>query len=312
MTVFAEIIGHTPQKEYLDRVLEKQTMSHAYCFSGPESIGKKLIAERFAGITGGINPDFLVIKRLLDEKTEKLKKNISIEQIRELRERFSMSSIGGAVKVAIIEEADKMTVAAQNALLKTLEEPRGDTLLILLASDVDRLLPTILSRSVHLKFYRIAREKICNYLKEKGTGRDLAHEIAGAAQGRVGVALRMIEDDFYKEQKEKIEEAMGFFNSTLAERFAITEKLAKSKMEQTELEDLISIWRTLLHDLLLASSGAADLIAYSEYRDQITTIGEQKSVYEWMRALKSLNESHTSIKQNGNLNISLEHFALNI
>lgn len=153
-------------KNFLDKSIEKNVIFGAYLFSGPEGVGKFDLALEFAekitnSQAGGqkINPDIIIIAPEEEEKKGVVKKkDIKVEKIRELEHQLSLSSHGGQYKVAIINEADRLTVSAQNALLKTLEEPREKAVIILIAHNQEKILVTLRSRCVIKKFNPFEKE----------------------------------------------------------------------------------------------------------------------------------------------------------
>jgi len=164
------IIGHQKIINYLDRSIEKDKISQAYLFCGPAHLGKFSLALEFAKkVTGEldkkINPDIIIISPETGEKDGKIKKkDIKIEKIRELQQALSLSAYFGKYKVAIIDEAEKLTNASQNALLKTLEEPPQKTVIILITENVDKIIPTVKSRCVIKKFGLAKKKEIVDSL----------------------------------------------------------------------------------------------------------------------------------------------------
>ncbi|NBS41648.1 AAA family ATPase, partial [bacterium] len=149
------IIGHERIVERLKRQAEQGRLAHAYLFIGQEGVGKTAVA---MGLIGS-GSDFQQVSRREDEKTGKLKVTISVDQIRELRDRLSLTSFSGETKAAFIEEADRLSDGAANALLKTLEEPRGDTVIILRAETLESVSQTIASRCQVLRFCPVPSER---------------------------------------------------------------------------------------------------------------------------------------------------------
>src|SRR6476661_7375146 len=175
---FAEVIGHTKQLAILRSALSAARLHHAYLFVGPDGIGKRTAAiavakaihceesiEDFCGIcincariSDGNHPDVRLIQPLPD------KKEISIQQIREIERELNFRSFSGKKKIAIVDPATLMNLSAQNALLKTLEEPPRDSLLILIAVNDGALLPTLRSRCLRISFGPLARDLIGDFL----------------------------------------------------------------------------------------------------------------------------------------------------
>ena len=139
---FSTIIGHERATSYLEKILANKKMAHAYLFEGISGLGKRTVAEIFAaGILGGdadklrLHPDFIFLELGINEKTGKVKKNIGIEEVREVIRRLSFTPMQSSFKVAIIDNAETLSIEAANALLKTLEEPSGRACIILIAED---------------------------------------------------------------------------------------------------------------------------------------------------------------------------------
>jgi DNA polymerase-3 subunit delta' len=149
------IVGHKKQREFLEKKSELNQLSHAYLFTGAKEIGKKTFAIEFAEFVGCKFPDLLIIESINSESSIKNKKDsleIDIGQIRDAQKFLSYKSYNGGFKIVVVDNAERMNVGAQNCFLKTLEEPKGKTLLILISSKPDMLLPTIASRCQTLKF----------------------------------------------------------------------------------------------------------------------------------------------------------------
>lgn len=203
---FAEIIGQKNQLDILRLALANNRLHHAYLFTGPEGVGKRTTAltlamalhctekngdfcgrcAECARIKGRNHPDVRMIERLAD------KKEISIQQIREMEKELRYRSFSGGRKIAIVDPATLLNPASQNALLKTLEEPPPDSLLILIAASAGALLPTLRSRCLRLSFGPLPRQLIAGFLlSEKGVKPEAAELLAALSMGSLGAALEM-------------------------------------------------------------------------------------------------------------------------
>ncbi|MEK7562333.1 MAG: AAA family ATPase [Patescibacteria group bacterium] len=139
------LIGHKKQWEFLKNKFERDQLSHAYLFTGQEGLGKKIFAKNFVELIGCKFPDLMVVE-------PEGGKEISIAKIREVQNFLAYKSYNGGFKVVIVNDAHLMNQEAQNCFLKTLEEPKGKTILILVTSKPEMLLPTIFSRCQTIKF----------------------------------------------------------------------------------------------------------------------------------------------------------------
>ena len=149
------IIGHKKQWEFLKKKFELNQLSHSYLFTGQKEIGKKDFAIQFAEFLGCKFPDLMIVGEA-NKKDEKFGDGgeIKISQIREIQSFLSYKSYNGGFKIVVVNEAEKMNQEAQSCFLKTLEEPKGKTLLVLISSKPDMLLPTISSRCQTIKFFK--------------------------------------------------------------------------------------------------------------------------------------------------------------
>jgi len=265
------IIGHQKQLNYLKRMAESGKIPHALLFSGQKKLGKKTIALEFISwlfeepgvpkILG--HPDFILIEP--QEKHPEAERSslrgspapssalvrgqIQINQIRDLSWRLSLKPIKAKLKAVIIDEAHSMTPEAQNCFLKTLEEPKGNTILILITEKPNFLLPTIVSRCQIIKFYPVKKDEIERYLKnQEGLSEGEIEEILEIAQGRPG---RAVELAFAKEKfefyKKRTKELAKIFNSNLSSRF----QYAKEISTKENLQEILEIWLNYFRNIFI-------------------------------------------------------------
>ncbi|MFA6160048.1 MAG: AAA family ATPase [Parcubacteria group bacterium] len=239
------IIGHQKIIKYLDRSIEKNAISHAYIFSGPEHLGKFSLAMEFAKkITGGldekVNPDIIIISPEIEEKKGVIKKkDIKIEKIRELEHELSLTAYFGKHKVVIIDEADRLSRASQNALLKTLEEPPQKAIIILIVENINKIIATIKSRCVIKKFNLVKDCEIINIVKG-----DNMREVGFWSLNRPGLAIDLQEKEGELEKRKKAQDDLGkIIDADLSEKFSFFENLSKDVSMATEE---LGFWIVLL------------------------------------------------------------------
>ncbi len=209
-----ELFGHQRQARAMEEAFATGRMHHAWMIVGPKGVGKATLAYRLARralgaapsgeavlsaspddpvcrqIEGLAHPDFLLIRRPYNEKTKKLKAEITVDEARKAADFFSRSAGGGAWRVVIVDSADEMNINASNALLKTLEEPPKRGLLLLIVEAPGRLLPTIRSRCRRLNLRAPEVEETRDWLIDRhGVEADAAGRAASLAQGAPGLAL---------------------------------------------------------------------------------------------------------------------------
>lgn len=218
MYTFEEIRGNTPLVEQLRRSAASGRSSHAYLFLGGAGAGKRLIANTFAkalqcegekrpcdsckschAFNHGNHPDVIYFQPLKNGKT------YTLEDVREqLLETVDLKPFQYEKKIYIIEKADTLNIQSQNALLKTLEEPPAHAVFLLLAERAEAFLPTILSRVVVMKIRPLSAETIADYLMQAGHLAEESHILSAYAQGRIGQALELVEDEGFREMRQDI------------------------------------------------------------------------------------------------------------
>lgn len=260
------IVGHQKIWQFLKKSAEMGKLSHAYLFSGREHLGKKALALEWISLLLGescqSHPDFFFI-----EPEDKV---IQISQIRDLAWRLSLKPFKAGLRAALIDQAHSMTEAAQNCFLKTLEEPRGEALLILITEYPEKLLPTILSRCEVIKFYPVPKTEIENYLKEKGA--DNWKEILDISTGRPGVAVDLLSHpQKIKERRERIEELNKILNSNLSLRF----QLAKDLSQEANLKEVLNIWLSHFRNILIEKSLKPDIKEFDYSLPKLKTVLRQ-------------------------------------
>jgi DNA polymerase-3 subunit delta' len=240
-------LGHQKIWQFLKKSAQIKKLSHAYLFTGQEKLGKKTLALDFIELLIGQDikkkphPDFVLI--------EPIAKEIQISQIRDLSQRLSLKTFAAPFKTAVIDQAHLMNQEAQTSLLKTLEEPKGNALLILITEMPERLFPTILSRCEIIKFHPVKKDEIKNYFKKEGISEKEAEEISEISLGRPGVAIDFISNPQKLEsQKKLIKEAIALTDSDLASRF----QYAKNLAAKSNLREILNIWLLYFRDVLLS------------------------------------------------------------
>jgi DNA polymerase-3 subunit delta' len=229
------IVGHSKIQQFLQKSLVNNKLAHAYLFSGPEHLGKSLLADQFIAsilchdyhqqnnkkaevlpcqacvfcqqFSRGIHPDVYKLNK------EEDKKNISVEQVREMHKFLSLSSFLNSYKIAVIGNAEDLSESAQNALLKVLEEPNPKTILILITSNHNLLLPTITSRCQLVKFRALSAEEIFQHLVSLGSSREQARIFTALANGQIGRAIDYLnKPELFTAYLEKMNQLFGLFN----------------------------------------------------------------------------------------------------
>lgn len=270
------MIGHQTQLQFFQNAIEQGRLSHAYLLVGPRHVGKTTLAQTVAAellatdvAHVAVHPDMRMVRQSTNEKTGKLRKDISIDQIRGIRSFAAAGPVVGEHSVILIEDADLLSRQAANGLLKTLEEPHTKTTIFLTTTDV-RLLPaTIVSRSQQIYLPPVPDDHIIAAIDHPD-----AAAIVAAAQGLPGLAQRYASDsdawEGYQETK-KLWDAM--LNQPLFQKRATIASLLDSKDDhiagRARLIETMQIWQQLIPQTQLPS------LQQVEMYDILTTAQQQ-------------------------------------
>ena len=320
MGSFKDVVGHKDILKYISSAVENNRVSHAYILNGERGSGKKMLANLFAMTllceTGdnepcgkchsckqaesGNHPDII---RVTHEKPN----SISVDDIRtQVNNTVDIKPYQGPYKVYIIPQADMMTPQAQNAILKTIEEPPSYAVFLLLTENAETLLPTINSRCVMLKLRNIKDTLIKKYLMENLEIPDYKADMCTAfAQGNMGRAIMLANSDHFNEIREEAVQLLKHINEMeLNEIVAAVKNISVYKLEITDYLDIIMIW---YRDVLLYK--ATKEIDKVVFKDQLQSIKEQarKSSYEGIELiLESLEKAKARLKANVNFDLVME------
>ena len=254
--MFSDIIGNDKLKKELIHSVEINKTSHSYLFIGTEGIGKKLIADEFAKMLLAVkdtenSPDFSII--------EPDGNSIKIEQIREFQKKVSEKPIISNKKVYIINDSDKMTVEAQNCLLKTLEEPPEFVTIILIGSNENSFLSTIKSRCMILHFEKISDEQIQKYLQDNHQTEINSKIMLEACQGSIGKALEIKDKQELYQNTEQVVNSLE--RKDKIDILNMSDFIYKSKDDKLEILNYMNV---LFINLAKINSKYADCIAIVE------------------------------------------------
>ena len=326
MGSFKDVVGHKDILKYISSEVENNRVSHAYILNGERGSGKKMLANLFAMTllceTGdnepcgkchsckqaesGNHPDII---RVTHEKPN----SISVDDIRtQVNNTVDIKPYQGPYKVYIIPQADMMTPQAQNAILKTIEEPPSYAVFLLLTENAETLLPTINSRCVMLKLRNIKDTLIKKYLMENLEIPDYKADMCTAfAQGNMGRAIMLANSDHFNEIREEAVQLLKHISEMeLNEIVAAVKNISVYKLEITDYLDIIMIW---YRDVLLYK--ATKEIDKVVFKDQLQSIKEQarKSSYEGIELiLESLEKAKARLKANVNFDLVMELLFLTI
>ena len=287
------IIGHQKIISQLDRAIESGNPSHAYLFSGPEHVGKFTTALDFAqkllGVTNVIDPNLIILRPETEEKKGIIKKKaIPVESVRELQKKLMQTATESKFKIAIIDDADHLNVSAQNALLKTLEEPSSGVILILVAQNKEKLLSTVISRCQAKKFNPVSPGELDGIIGSSPHWK----EIIFWSLGRPGLAKIFMKDEAaLRERQEGFREFENLFSQNVTERFLLAENISKNAVV---LIDKLNWWLVMLREVILD-------------RDDKLGISQEKA----LRVAEETSESIKTLREtNSNTRLIMENLML--
>lgn len=261
------IIGHKKIIDFFAKVIAAGNLSHAYCLVGPDQVGKKTVVEHISAKIFGVpvgklklQLDYILVEQEINAKTDKMNKNISSEQIRDLRLFLSQKSFLGGYKIAIIDMAEKMNDSSANILLKTLEEPKGKTVLFLITRNENLLPQTIQSRCQMIFFQPVEKKLIKQYTIECGLNEKDAEGITKLSAGLPGRAHRFVENrEEYDEYKQEMLRFIFLFNRPFYEKLSKVDELFGDKTDhiatREKLYNILDIWLAVLRGFLHSNAG---------------------------------------------------------
>lgn len=326
MAGFADIIGHEQIIQHLQNAIKMDKISHAYILNGPDKSGKKMIAEAFAMTlqceTQGTEPcmECHSCKQAMNHNqpdiiyvTHEKPNTLSVSDIRDqLVNDVDVKPYSSKYKVYIVDEAEKMNPQAQNALLKTIEEPPAYAVILLLTSNADAFLPTILSRCVTLNLKVVPDKKIKKFLMEERKVPDYQADVCVAfAQGNVGKAIALSSSDDFRELKAAAVQLLKRIHDIeLYEFKEAIKQISEFKLEMNDYFDIMMIW---YRDMLLykATTDVNGLI----FKDEVYDIKKQasKSSYNGIETiLEALERAKQRLKANVNFDLVMELLLLTI
>ncbi len=317
--------GHDWAVDFLRKSMAHGRNRHAYLITGTSSIGKNQLAHAFAMalncthedpaqhpcgecrscrlIYSGNHPDMLYSRT--DEKSGQLK----IDAIREVTRLLALKPFDSRYRVAIFDDFDAAQPRAQDALLKTLEEPPGHAVLILLAQSTERVMTTITSRCQVVPLRPVASETVQRVLEMHGADEERATLLARLSSGRVGWALNALRDDVVMQERDDMLDMLeNVISSSRAGRFAIAEDLDKlARKDKGAIRTLLETWQTYWRDVLLLAQGSPVKPCNSDRHVQMQQLVQRIQPEDALHALQATRRTlNETLKTNASVRLALE------
>ncbi|TET97973.1 MAG: DNA polymerase III subunit delta', partial [Dehalococcoidia bacterium] len=340
------LVGQERAVAALERALATGRAAHAYLLVGPERVGKHTLALRLAQalncegdspvhgepacpepsrrvepcdrcepcrrIAAGIHADVQTVTVEEAEEEDERRKGIHVSQIRELERVTALKPFQGRSRVVIIDPADEMNASAQNAFLKTLEEPPPQVVFVLVTADESRLLPTIRSRCRRLELRTPSVADVEATLLERGVDGERARLLARLSAGRIGWALEVAADPSLLERRgESLSQAGALASMTVAQRLDLAERLAQEYRRRPEaLLAELEAWRDWWRDVLIVQAGAEDGVANVDRLPDLRRDAARCDQSEVAAFVRALQEARRYLGENAQPRLVMETLLL--
>ena len=326
MFSFSEIVGHEQIKEHMQAAIRDKKPFHAYLFQGEEGVGKEALARTFAAglqcqsesadkpckecvscrqMESGNQPDVIWVTR---EKA-----SLGVDEIREqLCNTMDIKPFSSPYKIYLVPEAEKMTEAAQNALLKTIEEPPEYGIVILMTSNISALLPTIQSRCLTMEFRPLSTAVVESYVKEHCQVPEYqARASAAFAQGNLGKAMRYAKSEDFIERKDHIISLLRHVEQMdLSEMLAVIKDLGTRKDEVRDYIDLMVLWYRDV--LLFKATKDINQLLFQDEASYISREASHRSYEKIEEILQAFEKAKVRLRANVNFDITMELMLLTL
>ncbi len=322
-----DLIGHEWAVELLEKRIQRGQVGHAFLISGPPGVGRRTLALRLAQALNCTQPEesgapcrtCRICRQIENQQhadlfvvqAEREGGTLKVEQIRELQHSLSLHPYEARYRVALLLRFEEAHPSAMNALLKTLEEPSPQVILLLTADSPENLLPTVVSRCEAIRLRPIPYGQIETALQQRfRLTQEQACLAAHVSGGKPGLAVRLSNTPVLMEERtDGLNELAELLKASYRERFKRAEALSKDKIKlRVRLLTWLSFWR----DVFLRSSGAAAPIANIDWIETIEGFASGLQVQEASRLVGTVERSVALLDQNVNPRLILEALMLEL
>ena len=320
ITGFEEILGNEMVKDHFKRAIENHKISHAYILTGEAGMGRKSIANAFAmtllcekggsepcmtchsckQVMSGNHPDLIYVKH---EKPG----SIGVDDVREqINDTIMIRPYSSYYKIYIVDEAEKMTVQAQNALLKTIEEPPSYAVIILITTNQEAFLPTILSRCVQMKLKPLKDFTIKNYLTQNLHIPEKDADICAAfARGNLGKAIHLASSDEFKELFQKVMVLVK--NVGTMDISMLLDCIREMKEQNFDIGEVLDLMQLWYRDVLMFKvTKDMNLLIFKDEYKMINETGEKVDYAGLEAILAAIDTARTRLNANVNMELAME------
>lgn len=317
---FKDILGNDMVKEHFKKAIETHKVSHAYILTGEAGMGRKSIANAFAmtllcekgksdpcmvchsckQVLAGSHPDLIYV-------THEKPGSIGVDDIREqINDTIMIRPFSSYYKIYIVDEAEKMTVQAQNALLKTIEEPPSYAVIILITTNQEMFLPTILSRCVQLKLKPLQDFTIKSYLAEHlGVAEREAELCAAFARGNLGKAIHLASSEEFQQLYQRVLNLIKNVDSM--DVSMLLECIMEMKNEKYDLNEVLDLMLLWYRDVLMYKvTKDMNLLIFKDEYTLINALGQKIDYAGLEEILKAIDKAKGRLEANVNMELVME------
>lgn len=321
------LLGHEWAVELLQGHLANQRVRHAYLITGPQGVGRRTMAIRLAQslnctqmdeqlypcgecracrLIGKMqHPDFSIIQ------AEEVGRALKVNQIRELQRTLSLAPYEASYKTALLLRFEEANPNAANALLKTLEEPPPQVVILLTSSDAEALLPTIISRCELIRLRPLPIDQVVVGLQTHwGIPPDQAFLLAHLSGGRPGLALRFHQNpEILEQRQQQLDDLQSLLSASRVDRFSYADPLSK---EKNILLSTFQIWLTYWRDVMLISAGSSTPLANIDRKEEIHALATKVELSISQDIVNKLERAIQQIEKYINPRLVAEIFLLDL
>ncbi len=319
MAGFDSIIGNRQIKEHFEKAIQLNKISHGYILNGEDGMGKLELAKAFAQMVqcestvkkpcmtchsckqflSGNHPDIIYVKH---EKPGV----IGVDDIRTgINSDIVIKPYSSPYKIYIVDEAEKMSVQAQNALLKTIEEPPSYAIILLLTTNAEGFLPTILSRCMVLNLKPVSDQEMNNYLEKQGIDQTKIPTLIKFSRGNVGKAMRMAQSESFTTMIGQIMTLLKRADQmNINELLEFVTILTDYKLEIKDCLDFMQMWYRDV--LMLKATNDLNLLLFKEEYSAIRDVGNKKSYETIEKIIQAIDTAKRRLDANVNFELTME------
>jgi DNA polymerase-3 subunit delta' len=323
------MLGHAWAVDMLREQIRHDTVRQAYLIAGPAGVGRRTLALRFIQALSCTEPgapcgscrtcrqiEAMTYPDLAVVQADKLGGTLDVEKIRDIRMVLSRTPFQGKYRFALFLRFEEANASASNALLKTLEEAPGRSILILTADSLEQVAPTIVSRCELLRLRPLPVAVVETALKERGVPEEQASLLAHLSSGRPGYAFGLLADEAaLKFRSDRLDDLQAMLAATRIGKFAFADKLTKDKDRSKARElvrSVLTIWLAYWRDVFICTSGSAGPFVNVDRMEEVRALASRMDLKAARKMVNRLERSLDQLDRNVNTRLLVEVLLLDL